>query len=411
MYVDWATKIIYVFKADMILLQSNPIEIYQLNLNDFRLNLKSLEDDEDGIVYVRTHNHVAPVSVGGVDLARVVEILDPYTVTFEDDQYAVNLVGANSNVGDKVNVNQVSVRSANSAGLPDLEAIQSGSYNGYVTVRADSPYTGTTYPVGTNGYPVNNIPDARAIAAKQSLDSMKVLGPFTFDTGDDISYFKVYGQNAAQSQFIINDGAETLGAQIVDAYVTGNLDGGTLLERCVLSNLNYINGFIFQCMINPGTISLGGTTTAHFMQCFSGVPGLDTPTIDCDGAGVHDTPLAIRDYNGGIKLIDKTGPGSCSIDLASGQVVIDSSCTNGTIVVRGDGKVYDENGNNMVSGTYNGNLNLVNECQFGVQVQEIWQDMGLDRLNPTAYTDNGTTTTKTSGNVTVEITDTTITRQ
>jgi hypothetical protein len=61
-----------------------------------------------------------------VVLAMVIEIINGYTVTFEDGQYAVNLVGANSNVGDKVNLNDVSVRSANSAGLIRLETGVSG---------------------------------------------------------------------------------------------------------------------------------------------------------------------------------------------------------------------------------------------------------------------------------------------
>ncbi|NOR65437.1 MAG: hypothetical protein GQ468_05405 [Candidatus Scalindua sp.] len=34
--------------------------------------------------------------------------------------YAVRMVGANSNLGDVVNVNQVSIRTANSAGLIGL---------------------------------------------------------------------------------------------------------------------------------------------------------------------------------------------------------------------------------------------------------------------------------------------------
>jgi hypothetical protein len=57
------------------------------------------------------------ISVGAFELARVIEIVNDYTITFEDGQYAVNLLGANSNIADRVNVNQVSVRSANSAGL------------------------------------------------------------------------------------------------------------------------------------------------------------------------------------------------------------------------------------------------------------------------------------------------------
>jgi hypothetical protein len=57
------------------------------------------------------------VDVGGVVLARVVEIINGYTVTFEDGMYRVTLVGANSNISDVTNLNQVSIASTNSAGL------------------------------------------------------------------------------------------------------------------------------------------------------------------------------------------------------------------------------------------------------------------------------------------------------
>jgi hypothetical protein len=114
--VDWPTKIISVPKADMTLIQSSP-EIRELDLDVFRLTLKDLEDDETGMPFIRTHNHNPPVTVGGVTLARVVEIINGYTITFQDDQYAVNLVNANNNVADVTNVNQVSIRSANSAGM------------------------------------------------------------------------------------------------------------------------------------------------------------------------------------------------------------------------------------------------------------------------------------------------------
>jgi hypothetical protein len=115
--IDWGTSIIFVPSGDLASVQETPTIIKELNLNTFRLALKDLEDDAEGMGFLKTHTHNTEVTVGGVTLARVVEILDPYTITFEDGQYAVNLVGANSNVSDKVNVNQVSVRSANSAGL------------------------------------------------------------------------------------------------------------------------------------------------------------------------------------------------------------------------------------------------------------------------------------------------------
>jgi len=109
--------VISILKADMTLVQSSPFEVRELDVNTLRLRLKDLEDDMEGMPFAKTHNHNTTVTLGGVTLARTVEILSPYTITFENLAYAVNLVGANSNIGDKTNLNLVSVRSANSAGL------------------------------------------------------------------------------------------------------------------------------------------------------------------------------------------------------------------------------------------------------------------------------------------------------
>jgi hypothetical protein len=118
--IDWPTKVIYVPKADLTLVQSSPYEIYELDVNTFRLALKDLEDNEDGQPWPTTHNHNTTVTVGGVTLARVIEIINGYTVTFENGNYAVNLVGGNSNIADVLNLNSVSVRASNSAGLVEL---------------------------------------------------------------------------------------------------------------------------------------------------------------------------------------------------------------------------------------------------------------------------------------------------
>lgn len=115
--IDPITFVILVPKADLTLIQSSPTEIRELDLNSFRLELKDYEDNEDGMYLLKTHDHNTEVTLSGLTFSRVIEILPPYTITFEDGQYAVNLINANSNVSDKVNVNQVSVRSANSAGL------------------------------------------------------------------------------------------------------------------------------------------------------------------------------------------------------------------------------------------------------------------------------------------------------
>ena len=112
--INWATKVINIPQDYLTDLGGG---VYELDVNTFRLDLRDIEDNEDGIPFQYTHTHNTEVTLGGLTLSRVVEIIAPYTITFEDGQYAVNLVGANNNIADRTNVNQVSVRSSNSAGM------------------------------------------------------------------------------------------------------------------------------------------------------------------------------------------------------------------------------------------------------------------------------------------------------
>jgi hypothetical protein len=114
--IDWGTKVINVPRADLPVTQVSP-EVRELDADWFRLQLKSLEDDADGMTFPDTHSHNTEVTLGGLVLARVIEIINGYTITFEDGQYSVDIVGANTNYMDVTNPNQVSLRSTNSAGL------------------------------------------------------------------------------------------------------------------------------------------------------------------------------------------------------------------------------------------------------------------------------------------------------
>lgn len=116
MNINWGTKVIYVYKADSFMTSLGG-GIYEMDTDAFRLELKDLEDSEEGMPFPDTHRHNTEVTLSGVTYARFLEIINGYTITFENDQYAVNLAGSNNNIADVMNVNQVSLRSFNSAGL------------------------------------------------------------------------------------------------------------------------------------------------------------------------------------------------------------------------------------------------------------------------------------------------------
>lgn len=115
--INWGTKVISILQSDLTLIAGSK---YYLDVDVFRLALKDLEDSELGIIFDKTHNHNSVVTLSGVDYARVVEIINGYTVSFEDTgtPYSVRLQGANNNVFDVTNViPNVSIIVTNSAGL------------------------------------------------------------------------------------------------------------------------------------------------------------------------------------------------------------------------------------------------------------------------------------------------------
>ena len=320
--IDWPSRVISIPRADMPLVQLTPVEVRQLDLNIFRLALKDLEDGEDGIVWLDTHVHVPPASVSGIELARQVILANGYTVTFEDGQYAVNLFGANTNLQDLVNVNQVSVRANNSAGLVQTREIQFGAFNGAVWVDAVNGTTSTTYPAGTPLLPVSTIPAATFIAGTRGLSTLKILTDITLGTGDDVTNYRLIGNNILRTTITILPGAQTLGVEIQEASVTGTLDGGTQLSKCFVFDLSYINGFIVDCELS-GTIRLGGTQDAQFIGCYASTV---VPTLDFNNTL---QPCNVQGWLGDIGIANRTTTAAAEVFLAAGIVTLLPSVTTG----------------------------------------------------------------------------------
>ena len=339
--INWDTKVITVPKADTTLIQSTPTEIRQLNLDTFRLILKDLEDDFDGMVFDKTHNHNPPVTVGGVVLARVVEIINNYTVTFEDGQYAVNLVGANSNVGDRVNVNQVSVRSANSAGLQDLSTVLSAAYNGEVFIDQTNGQAGTDVPIGTRGTPVNNLTDALTIAAKEGASTLRFARNITLSNVTIPQGFVLTSDSPALVKVTVDPSATVEGCEFINLTFEGTADGNNIIRDCLLLNVNYVSGFIFQCSLQE-TITIVPGALCALLSCFSNtLAGQPNPIIDFNGNG----KVILRDYQGAIELInhtDDSGDGDLCLDFSSGVCIVRPSVTAGFIPIRGICRVVDQ---------------------------------------------------------------------
>lgn len=392
-FVDWATRIIFVPRVAMTLVQSVPTTIYRLDLNTFRLKLNDLEDDQIGMAYPDTHRHNTTVEVGGVILARVIEIINGYTVTFEDGQYAVNLDGANSNVGDVVNVNQVSVRSANSAGLQDLSTLLASAYQGEVCIDTSNGQSGTSTPLGTRSTPVNNFTDAVTIANRLSIKTLRLLSSTTLGATAQVSGKRIVSDAAAITTATILPDADVTQCTFEDLTVTGTMDGENTFEKCSILDINYVNGFIFQCAIN-GTITLGGGAQCSILDCWSNVAGGGPgqfARVDMGGSG---NSLALRNYSGGINVSNYTGGGAVSMDMASGRVLLEPTVTDGSIFIRGIADVTDNSTGTatVIDQTVNSSLDLMSaEQALARKLLTNRVSISTDNAVTTIYDDDGVT--------------------
>jgi len=391
--IDWATYTINIPRSGMTLVQTTPTEIRELNINEFRLELKDIEDSIPAMPQPDTHKHNTEVSLGGITYARVVEILDPYSLTFENGQYAVNLVGANSNLGDKVNVNQVSVRSNNSAGLISSPDIEFSSFNGGVMINVDTGVIGTSFPTGTERQKSNNITDARLIANYRGFKKFYLDSNIEINGGSELNGFEFVGESPVATNLIFDESAQVSGVTVSRCNVGGILDGNSNIFNSEINNITYFNGDIHNSKLK-GTINLKGGVSAFIENCAQAKYDY-TPIIDMGGAGQD---LIMTNYSGQIIITNLTGStpttGSTTgsteigIGLDQGQVILDStSVISGTVFVSGIGDLIDENGNNILSGTWNGSVKIINRLINRETITEASQ------LGDSVYVDTGSTTT------------------
>jgi hypothetical protein len=258
-----------------------------------------------------------------------------------DDNWDEVLSGATHNV-------------ALSAGkrLRDLQ--ESGAvYAGFVWIDTNAANTGTeSYVDGTSDNPVSTIAAANTIATNLSMSRFKVA------PGSSITL-------AATQANQIFDGAEwTLalggqsiaGSMFIGAVVSGTGTGADAnFIDCELGTVTVAGCRMGGCRFS-GTITFSAASDYYFHDCYSGVAGAGTPTIDF-GAAVANTNLSMRRYSGGITINNKDGTGTDQMSLeGNGQLVVAAS-SGGAISVRGNFLVtntggatitYDDNTQNAV---------------------------------------------------------------
>lgn len=249
---------------------------------------------------------------------------------------------------------QVVRTSSSSATLQELEDIQYASFDGAVHLDAASSYSGTTFPTGTPRQPVNNVADARAIGLARGIDIIHVIGDYTFESGDDISLFEVVGQSRSSSTLTFNVGSIVAGAEFSSCTVQGTMASPSSFDNVLVKDVAGATigstGIITarECEFG-GTVTLSASLQGeiHLINCTSAIPDSTTPIFDINGADVN---ILVRNFAGGMEVrnFSNVANNNLSIDMNSGSVILDSTCTTGTITVRGVSLLTDNSNGSTV---------------------------------------------------------------
>lgn len=375
--VDWGgTREIFVPVSDMIQLGPG---YYQLDMTAFRNEVRRLEwEFSEGLAWPQILEHQQAVTLAGIPFAGQDRIINGYTVRLDPTADRVDLQGTNNNIVDVIVYNGVTVVPSNSAGLTNSNTLLQAAYANQICVDPLNGQSGTSTPIGTRGTPVNNLADALTIAQNNSIANIQFLAPTTI-SGVNFAAGYNFRADSTLIQITIDPSADVTNCTFENMSITGTLDGSNTFRRCNIEDINYVNGTLFQCAL-MGTITLGGNAQADILDCWSQVAGGGAGQFVAVDMGGSGNSLAVRNYAGGLNLLNYSGSGNVSIDMNSGRVIAEASVTApaDSIVVRGVADTEDSSLNGAILDL---TVNVAVDDGFA-RVDELWRRQGLDAANP-----------------------------
>lgn len=215
---------------------------------------------------------------------------------------------------------------------------------GGIHIDLNNGVPGTSFPIGTPSMKSNNLTDAKTIADEFGITRLFIYSDVVLDQGYPGFIFvgavalPVIDMNNKNVKEALFKGVDLIGIQ----------NGGLITAHdCTLRNITKMNGFYRGCGLE-GTLTADTLSVLVLNDCYSQVPGTSTPILDMGPGNKADASL--RQYSGGITVrnFDQVGD-NMTIELVAGKVIIESTCTDGTLAVRGVGTLTDNSAGTVVN--------------------------------------------------------------
>lgn len=273
--------------------------------------------------------------------------------------------GVSNRNSDAVNVNE--------------EDIKNQSYLGarvYINTSGLGE-AGTEYPIGTPPRPSDNYADAVVIATSRNYTNYHLDGTLVLGISEEIMSTSWLGGTPISSIIVATGqdsdmfSAERLG--ITGTFSPTATSLRSSFYQCALGNITDFYGIAQQCALN-GTLNIynGSTTDEEIIldNCISAIGGNSKPVVNINGM---PSEVQFRHYSGGLKVTNATHIDfKMSID-GQGRLELDSTCTEGEIVVGGDWDIIDNSGPNC-----NVIISTSEEGWTDIEKKQIRDALGVD---------------------------------
>jgi hypothetical protein len=295
-----------------------------------------------------------------------------HTVTFNGNLYSEDGSSPYMSVVGSYQVMVISsVSNLVDSTVAQLAEIEYASFNGGVAVDPLGGVDGVAYPAGTAQSPVQTCDSVMTVAEARGFHKVYVLNDFSI-ADHVMSGYELQGLNHRSTQLIL-DNITWAGGKISNCELTGTFANGSSVEisNCEIVDLYNITIDAHDCYLG-GTIELNDSLGSVFTNCFDIGGNSPIPILqvnDCEN-------LAIRGYTGRIKLTNITTVGSqITVDLRSGRLVVDSSDTEGSIIVTGIGTVEGATGGTTIDQSGLINISAIAEVGGSLTVDQDAQLM------------------------------------
>jgi len=181
---------------------------------------------------------------------------------------------------------------------------------------------------GSQRSPFNNLTSAIDAAELEGIREIYLTGDITLDR--NLKNFTIVGVGKPE---VDAAGFDLKNTRFELCKLKGSFLNSIVAQSCTLLDGAFLNGFYQDCALDGDLTCVAGSEV-YMANPASSIPGTGRPTISMSTGGT--ALLSVRGYNGGLTVKDCDNVADrVTVDMSSGALTFDASCTAGTMVARG----------------------------------------------------------------------------